>query len=510
MPKTKHVPVFRPTLREFLELGLEGYTKAVLEKDPGVLRAGLAKIVPPPEWTWIKCDEGKRAIDCSLDEIKFRPIKQCASTHAGVTHYQFQELPVCSLRDFRDFSTGTNDNNSNNNSSRRISNSRDDNSYRVPKALEEVLESRELDDLSLSRIEKMFFRSLRHTAEPHIYGADVDESLFRRNRKACGKGWDLSRLDSVLRKGLTQSERNALKGVATPSLYCGLWGSAFAWHTEDKELNSVNYIHYGAPKVWYSVSPANARRFEALARSLFASEAVMCPEFLRHKCSLISPRLIQANGIPVHRIVCYEKELIVTFPRAYHCGFNVGFNVAESVNFATPRWIPFGAKAKHCSCQEPKKTKKDVASRKRRKRKRSEEHNSVVRLNVDRMIARIRQTDASIVPRSNDDQNLVVENWIQCTQCKRWHRGCPLSFLRRSECEGGDDEAVANSFVCAINTWTSNVSLRTCKNPKRQERIALPETFKAKRIERLAVLIRTKFLPVQFSLKRELSSSSSK
>lgn len=38
-------------------------------------------------------------------------------------------------------------------------------------------------------------------------------------------------------------------------------------------------------------------------------------------------------------------EFIVTFPRGYHSGFNLGFNCAESTNFALPRWIDFGRTA---------------------------------------------------------------------------------------------------------------------------------------------------------------------
>lgn len=50
-------------------------------------------------------------------------------------------------------------------------------------------------------------------------------------------------------------------------------------------------------------------------------------------------------GLWVLQVTQEAGEFIVTFPYGYHCGFNHGFNCAESTNFGSERWIDFGKKA---------------------------------------------------------------------------------------------------------------------------------------------------------------------
>lgn len=85
---------------------------------------------------------------------------------------------------------------------------------------------------------------------------------------------------------------------------------------------------------------------------LFAETHGGCSEFLRHKTYLVSPKVLAHNNIPVNKVVQYEGEFIITFPYGYHAGYNIDFNIAESVNFATSYWVDIGSKARVCNCLE--------------------------------------------------------------------------------------------------------------------------------------------------------------
>ena len=74
---------------------------------------------------------------------------------------------------------------------------------------------------------------------------------------------------------------------------------------------------------------------------LFAAQ----PDLLHALVTLVSPKTLREAGVPVYRAVQEPGNYILTFPFAYHAGFNTGFNCAEATNFAPADWLPFGLDA---------------------------------------------------------------------------------------------------------------------------------------------------------------------
>jgi hypothetical protein len=146
------------------------------------------------------------------------------------------------------------------------------------------------------------------------------------------------------------SPHRKIPGVNTPYLYFGTWRATFAWHVEDADLYSINYVHFGAPKFWYSVPQEQSDRFERVMAGFFPQDRQKCPEFLRHKSFVASPQKLLDQGIYLNKLVQLPGEFVLTYPRGYHSGFNVGFNCAESINFATETWLDIGRKAGACVC----------------------------------------------------------------------------------------------------------------------------------------------------------------
>ena len=92
-------------------------------------------------------------------------------------------------------------------------------------------------------VERQYWKNV--TFNQPIYGADVPGSIYDKDVEC----WNISRLRTIL--DLLDTDYNVkIHGVNTPYLYFGMWKTTFPWHTEDMDLYSINYVHFGAPKSW--------------------------------------------------------------------------------------------------------------------------------------------------------------------------------------------------------------------------------------------------------------------
>uniref|UniRef100_A0A8C7QGX7 [histone H3]-trimethyl-L-lysine(4) demethylase n=1 Tax=Oncorhynchus mykiss TaxID=8022 RepID=A0A8C7QGX7_ONCMY len=211
--------------------------------------------------------------------------------------------------------------------------------------------------VSLVLVEKEFWR-LVSTIEEDVtveYGADIASKEFGSGFPIRGgrfqvspededylsSGWNLNNMPVMDSSVLTHITAD-ICGMKLPWLYVGMCFSSFCWHIEDHWSYSINYLHWGEPKTWYGVPGYAAEKLEWVMRKLAPELFESQPDLLHQLVTIMNPNTLMNHGVPIYRTNQCSGEFVITFPRAYHSGFNQGFNFAEAVNFCTMDWMPMG------------------------------------------------------------------------------------------------------------------------------------------------------------------------
>ncbi|KAF7654696.1 hypothetical protein LDENG_00066550 [Lucifuga dentata] len=208
-------------------------------------------------------------------------------------------------------------------------------------------------------VEKEFWR-LVSTIEDDVtveYGADIASKEFGsgfpvknghfevspEDEQYLSSGWNLNNMPVLDSSVLTHITAD-ICGMKLPWLYVGMCFSSFCWHIEDHWSYSINYLHWGEPKTWYGAPGYAAEHLEAVMKKLAPELFESQPDLLHQLVTIMNPNTLMNNGVPIYRTNQCAGEFVITFPRAYHSGFNQGFNFAEAVNFCTMDWMPIGRK----------------------------------------------------------------------------------------------------------------------------------------------------------------------
>jgi jumonji domain-containing protein 2 len=329
---TRRAPCHSPSLQELKAQSFQTYVQGILfQKNQDEKQQGIAKVtLPQGACESLYKDTTARGAEWQAgtklgDFMVEGPIKQCLSGIGGVYEYTLLDQKALSLDAFRTKADVFQE--------QQIGQVVNDKDYHSDKYCQDLADK--------------FWKRLGPTMASSMYGADMEGSLFDSSHDCCG--WNLRDLESCLQLLLTDGE--TLPGVTTPYLYFGMWASVFCAHTEDMNLLSINYLHAGAPKYWYAISPQDAKRFESLCESRFVHASRTCRDFLRHKRHLLSPTILKKAGVPFTTTIQHPGDAVITMPGAYHFGINLGFNVAEATNFAVPEWLPKGKEARVCMCR---------------------------------------------------------------------------------------------------------------------------------------------------------------
>uniref|UniRef100_A0A914Y5A0 Uncharacterized protein n=1 Tax=Panagrolaimus superbus TaxID=310955 RepID=A0A914Y5A0_9BILA len=225
----------------------------------------------------------------------------------------------------------------------------------------EFFHAKKASDVTVDEVEKIFWKNVGdlHSDLFAFYGADLNSGNFGSGFPLRAKTdeeyeemsaevkyysehpWNLNNLPIASQSAFYHLEEN-ISGMTIPWVYVGMCFSLFCWHVEDHWTYSINYMHEGETKVWYGIPEKHASKFDYLMRQTAPELFEEHPDLLHHMSTMAHPQFLVDNDIDVYTVHQNIGEIVITFPRAYHAGFNAGYNVAEAVNFAPYDWLQFG------------------------------------------------------------------------------------------------------------------------------------------------------------------------
>ncbi|KAH1048782.1 hypothetical protein J1N35_039566 [Gossypium stocksii] len=385
-PNIDDAPVFYPTIEEFED------TLAYIEKIHAEAQSfGICRIVPPPSWTppcplkgkdiWEHAKFSTRIQQVDLlqnrepmrKKNRSRKRKRRRHSRMGATRRRVNSSSESVVTSETDEKFGFNSGSDFTleefqryaDEFKEMYFQRDCNEDLEPS----VIECRKWEP-SWEDIEGEYWRIVEQPKDEVevYYGADLETGTFGSGfpkvsslltgndaDKYATSGWNLNNFPR-LQGSVLSFEGCDISGVLVPWLYVGMCFSSFCWHVEDHHLYSLNYMHFGDTKIWYGVPGNQATSLEAAMRKHLPDLFEEQPDLLNELVTQLSPSVLKAEGVPVYRAVQHSGEFVLTFPRAYHAGFNCGFNCAEAVNVAPVDWLEHGQLAVELYSEQHRKT----------------------------------------------------------------------------------------------------------------------------------------------------------
>ncbi|XP_071092493.1 protein Jumonji-like isoform X1 [Haliotis cracherodii] len=134
-----------------------------------------------------------------------------------------------------------------------------------------------------------------------------------------------------------------VSGATIPTLHIGMLFATSCWCTDVHHLPYIQYLHTGADIVWYSIPKQQEGKLKTAMKELVPSlVSHEDPRWLKEDTVMVNPSRLTSRGVTVSRCVQRPKTFVAIFPKSYTATISCGYNVSESVHYATRNWISTG------------------------------------------------------------------------------------------------------------------------------------------------------------------------
>lgn len=280
MEKIPFSKIYQPSSDEFENF--EFYLEKLNKENAGA--CGIIKIIPPHGWVPSK---NNRRESMLLRSMKVKPYLQKLQEvdgKKGISLYKPKQLNKMSIDEFDE------------------------------KAKSYVNGMLPSDCTTIT--ENGFWSAVKSDKIRALYAADVGGTLMEEN---CAGQWNFANFMNTTLLKLT-SKTLKIPGISTPYLYFSSPFTFSPWHSEDINLYSINYLHYGDCKTWYGIPSKNSGEFEEFTNEAMKTLLINCSAPMRHKLLMVDPTFLPGN-IDVHKVIfsiinriyeqIYEKSVVI-------------------------------------------------------------------------------------------------------------------------------------------------------------------------------------------------------
>lgn len=160
-------------------------------------------------------------------------------------------------------------------------------------------------DISLTDLNK-YERNLYANLLNHdqLYGSSFDQTLFT-------SGQISMNLNEIIKSNPISLSCKESPGITKPMILYATYLSTFVLHSENNNLAAINYLHWGAPKVWFAIPNKYYLQVVALVKILYWNcddHRKDCANWPAHKVIFLHPSVLEKHQIPYTRVCSLRKH----------------------------------------------------------------------------------------------------------------------------------------------------------------------------------------------------------